>query len=137
MHLHGPVRSYMTPDVAALSYDAPVSQARALLRAHAFHHIPIVDDGRVVGILSATDIARISLESWGTDIATVDAHLDAHFTLPEIMTLDPALVEASSSIHEAAEILAEGLFHALPVVDNGKLVGMITTTDLLRAFLAT
>ncbi|MCB9680776.1 MAG: CBS domain-containing protein [Alphaproteobacteria bacterium] len=137
MVLHGPARAFMTPDVDTLPYDAPVSAVRALLRDHAYHHVPIVDGDRVAGLLSALDLARVSLEAWGTDAATTDAHLDARFSIVELMTVDPEVVQASDDIHRAAELLAEGTFHCVPVVDSGRLVGVITSTDILRAVLAT
>lgn len=128
-----PVRSIMTTDVVAISVDARPSDVRDLLRSRPFHHVPVVDGDLLVGILSSSDLARISLEAWGVDPDTTDATLDASFSIARIMSADVATVRADEPILRATELLAEGAYHALPVVDGqGHLVGIVTSTDLLR-----
>lgn len=128
-----PVRTVMTSEVRTVDVDARLSDVRDLLRDHPFHHVPVVRDGKLVGMLSASDIARISLEAWGVDELTTDATLDAAFSLPSVMSHDVTAVLATDSVYRATEILADGAFHALPVVDGaGRVVGIVTSTDLLR-----
>jgi CBS domain-containing membrane protein len=128
-----PVRSIMTTDVVAVAVDARPSDVRDLLRSRPFHHVPVVDGALLVGILSAADLARISLEAWGVDPDTTDATLDAAFSIEAIMSADVATIRPEEPILRATELLAEGTFHALPVVDaHGHLVGIVTSTDLLR-----
>ena len=136
MDVRTPVRKLMSTDPISVQQDAPVSEVRKLLRLHSFHHIPVVSKrGSLVGVLSTTDLALFSLDAWVGDVSTVDAELDESFTLTEIMTLEPITVSPSTKVRKAAEILADGGFHSLPVVDDeGLLVGMITTTDILRFF---
>ena len=128
-----PVRSIMSTDVAVVAIDAAISDVRDLLRDRPFHHVPVVRDGVLVGILSSVDLARVSLEAWGVDADTTDAELDAAFSIPSIMTHDVASVGPDDPIVVATELLADGRFHALPVVDAArKVVGIVTSTDLLR-----
>jgi CBS domain-containing membrane protein len=132
------VRNIMTTNVLSVQLDDPPSAVQALLRDRAFHHVPVLEGDVVVGILSAIDLARFSLEGYVSDSATVDAHLDTEFSIAELMSAEPASVKASDTIVLAAEMLSEGYYHALPVVDDeGRLLGLVTSTDLIRYMLAT
>ncbi len=137
MNLQTPVRQLMATEPVTVRLGAPLSTVRELLRTHPFNHVPVVSErGRLVGILSAADLARYSLDAWVGDEKVVDAELDASFDLKEVMSNEPVSVQPSDSVRHAAGLLADGGFHGLPVVnEDGELVGMLTSTDLLR-FLA-
>jgi len=134
MDMQIPVRRLMVTDPITVPAAAPLSRVRALLAEHAFNHVPVVSErGGLVGILSSADLARVSLDAWVSDPATVSAELDASFDLAAVMTHEPVTVSPDSTLRRAAELLADGGFHSLPVVDaDGILVGMLTSTDLLR-----
>lgn len=133
MNLHGPVRQVMTRDPLHLDIETPLAMVRRLLRTRSFHHVPITSRGRLVGILSSTDLARVALDAWVEDEAAVDAQLNAQFDLAAIMTPEPETISPEVSIRYAALKLASGEFHSLPVIDSdGALVGMLTSTDLVR-----
>lgn len=128
-----PVTSVMTRDVLAVPVDAAPSEVRALLRKHTFHHVPVVKGDVVVGILSTVDLAKVSLEAWGVDTPTDDATLDASYELDALMSHDVECLHVEDTVYKATERLADGNFHALPVVDDERrLVGVVTSTDLLR-----
>lgn len=137
MSLHQSVRSIMTHDVTAVELDSPVSAARHLLQDGPFHHLPVTRHGALVGILGLVDLYRVSLENWIDDDRTVDAWLDSTYTLSDVMTHNPDSVRMDQTIRDAALRLADGTYHALPVVDDdGQLAGIVTTTDLLRSIVA-
>lgn len=128
-----PISAVMTRDVLSVQRTAAPSAVRDLLRTHSFHHVPVLDGDVVVGMISAADLARIDLGAWGVDEQTVDAELDAAFDLDRLMSHDVISVGPDERLIRAAELLADGSIHALPVVDDERrLVGMITTTDLVR-----
>ncbi len=137
MPLNLPVRQYMSIEPVTVSVTDNVSGVRELLRGQPFNHVPVLEDGVLVGIISAVDIAEVSLERWGPDVETVDAELDACFAVRDVMTQEPDAIEADRPLAEAAEMLAEGRYHALPVVEGAKLVGVLSTTDLVRLLLRT
>ena len=84
-------------------------------------------------MLSATDLTKVEIAGWGTDRRSLDAVLDHQFTIEDLMTKEVETLPASAKVREAAELLAQGRFHSVPVVDEGrKLVGLVTSTDLLR-----
>lgn len=98
-----------------------LAEADAKMHAGNFRHLPIVKDGKLTGMLSDHDIRQH--QGHLTDTRVTGA-----------MTENPITVTPDTSMEEAAEILLERKIGGLPVVDNERLVGMITTTDILGAF---
>ncbi|MEQ1569611.1 MAG: CBS domain-containing protein [Myxococcota bacterium] len=126
------VRSVMQVDVHTVNVASPLSAAARLLSTHPFHHVPVVDGERLVGILSAHDVARVSLEQWVKDPATRAAWLDRQ-AVRDVMTPLPDVLHPDDPVRVAAERLGDGAYHALPVVDeHHQLVGIVTSTDLVR-----
>ena len=127
------VRHVMATDLTTVQIDEPPSELRARFSTFGIHHIPVLKGKTLVGIVSTLDLARLSLEVWVKDPATRDSWLDEMFKVRDLMTFEPEVVHPDDTIRAAADKLAQGNFHALPVVDdNTQLVGMITSTDLLR-----
>ena len=88
-----------------------------------------------MGVISRSDLLRISYANLSEDEETVESLVYDSFTLPQVMTRVPVTIESDTTIKEAAEILIRQNFHSIPIVDNGKLVGIITTTDLIQYLL--
>lgn len=132
MVLDRPIRNIMQTDVRTISVEAPLSEVQELLDSHVFHHVPVVDGKRLVGILSTVDLARVSLEPWVADPATRSAWLDNTMALRDVMTALPEVLHPDEPIRKAAELLGNGHYHALPVVEDTELVGIVTSTDLIR-----
>ena len=131
-----PIVHVMTREVHTVELGTPLSTLRRLLAHHPFDHVPVVEGGRLVGMVSARDLLPICLHHFVRDEATADAHLDASFHLGDVMTADVETVGVTDTVGRAAELLAQGRFHAVPVVENsGALVGIVTSTDLVRAFI--
>ncbi|MFT4624908.1 MAG: CBS domain-containing protein [Myxococcota bacterium] len=136
MKRNEPVSHIMQSEVITVQVGQKMSDVRAVLTEHGFHHVPVVDGETLVGILSATDILRISYE-YQTDSRMSDTVMDHTRSISDVMQSNPVTLAAKDTIRSAAEILAKNWFHALPVVDDDKkLVGMVTTTDLLNYLLA-
>jgi len=126
----------MTAPVITLKKHDSLERAERLFKKHHIRHIPVVTGDVVVGMLSYTDLLRLSFADV-TDNVDVDADAMVYnmFTIKQVMKQNIITVSSSNSIKEVAEILASKEFHALPVVDNNKLVGIITTTDLIKYLL--
>lgn len=136
MKRNDPISHLMTRHVISVHHGDPISKVRSLVREHGVHHIPVVDGDQLVGIITWSDILRISFgDAFGTDEREVDATLDHTLTLEQVMKRNPVTLQETATVREAAEILATSDFHSLPVVNGGKLVGMVTTTDLIRYLL--
>ncbi len=138
MKRNEPVSKIMTTKLVTVHQGEPISKVRELIREHGIQHIPVVSGPKLVGIISHSDVLRVSFgEAFQTDERAVDATLDHTMTLEQLMQKDPVSVRENAPIREAAEVLVRGNFHSLPVVSDGqKLVGLITSTDLIRYLLA-
>jgi CBS domain-containing protein len=126
----------MSTQVATVHHGDPVSKVRQIVKERGVHHIPVVNGDQLIGIVSFSDILRVSFgDTFNTDERTVDATLDHTMKLEDIMAKDPISLQETATIREAAEVLARGDFHAVPIVHGTKLVGIVTSTDLIKYLL--
>lgn len=123
----------MSRSLITVTSKTPVSEARSRLATGNVHHLPVVDGDRLVGIVSATDFVRqpASEASVGRRRGAAAADLR---TVADIMQRNPVTVGPAARLGDVVDLLANGRFHSLPVVKGEKLVGIVTTTDLLRRF---
>ncbi len=127
------ISSIMTADPQTVDVGRKLSEVRRLMAENRFHHVPVVDGRRLVGLLTATDMVRLSITAYGADAQTVDAMLDAQFSIQQVMTTGLFTVHKEQTVHHAADKLRRGSFHCLPVVDDdGELEGIVTSTDLIQ-----
>ncbi len=133
MKRNEPVTKIMSSQLITVHHGDPISKVRQLIREYGLHHVPVVSGDQLVGIISNSDILRVSFgDAFNADERTVDATLDHTMTLEQLMQKDVVTLTEHSTIREAAEILGQGKFHSLPVLNGRKIVGMVTTTDLIR-----
>lgn len=126
----------MSTNLVTVHHGDPISKVRKLMQDTGVHHIPVVSGENLVGIISWSDILRLSFgDAFNTDVRAVDATLDHSMKIEDVMKKEPFTIPQDGKIREAAEILAEGDFHSLPVLQGRKLVGMITSTDLIKYLL--
>lgn len=123
----------MSATVECIQEGQKLSDVRQLMAEKAIHHVPIAAGKKLTGIISFTDMMKLSLVTNGASEHTIDAIIDQQFTIKEVMTSDPVSLKESDSIRNAAQLLSKGDFHSLPVTnDSNELVGIVTTTDLIR-----
>ena len=131
-----PISSIMSTDIIALNSDDDLETAEMLFKRHKIRHIPVVSGEAVLGMLSYTDLLRISFaDAVDESESEVDSVVYNMFTINQVMVKDVVTVPSTATIKDVAEVLSEREFHALPVVDNGRLVGIVTTTDLINYLL--
>jgi acetoin utilization protein AcuB len=114
------IRDVMSTDPVTVAAGATARQAYEIMRDRRIRHLPVVESGRLVGILSDRDLRPILL-SPGLAGATV----------AELMSEEPATVTPEASVEDAASLLVVRKIGCLPVVEDGRLVGIVTETDLL------
>ncbi|MEM1358812.1 MAG: CBS domain-containing protein [Bacteroidota bacterium] len=115
------VSSLMATELITVMASTSLADAKALFAKHHIHHLPVVSpEGNLVGIFSLTDLLKV------TDILT------ATTTVGGLMTSHLAKLEPSDNVRTAANLFAMNRFHALPVVEGDKLVGILTTLDLIK-----
>ncbi len=128
----GLVKDSMTSPVVSVSSDTNLSDARQLMTDNRVRRLPVVDNEKLVGIISFTDVLEAkltgesSLNIW--DLSQKVLSLE----VKDVMTANVLSVDQSATIADAARIMLEQKVSGLPVTDNGKLVGMITESDLFR-----
>jgi len=130
------VASIMSTNIITLNKSDELETAELLFKRHKIRHIPVVNGKVILGMLSYTDLLRISfadaVDESETEIETLVYNM---FTIDQVMAKNVVTVKSNTTIKEVAVILAQKEFHALPVVEHGRLVGIVTTTDLINYML--
>lgn len=131
-----PVTEIMTKNVLTLSIKDNLEDAEELFKKNKIRHVPITAGKKILGMLSYTDLMRISFaDAIGDDELDVDTTVYNMFSIEQVMAKDVVSVTSKTTIQEVAEFLSKKEFHALPVVENDELVGIVTTTDLITYLL--
>jgi acetoin utilization protein AcuB len=130
-----PVSEIMSKDIIALDRTDDLIRAEMLFKKHNIRHIPVVNEESIIGMLSYTDLLKISFADATNDDRDVETIVYNMYSIEQVMAKDLVCVNSETTIREVAEILAEKEFHALPVVDDSTLVGIVTTTDLIKYLL--
>jgi len=130
------VSKIMSTNLITVNHTNNLVEAEKLFNENSIRHIPVVSGDDIIGILSLTDLLRVSfVDAYGVDETDVDTAVYNMLSIEQVMVKKPISVSSMQTIKEVAKILAKNEFHALPVVDANKLVGIVTTTDLLNYLL--
>lgn len=134
MNLLAPVKSIMIKDVTTISSYAPISEAQEIFRNRSFHHIPVVDDGELKGIISKSDFVFFR-RGFKTDAlnAELEKIRSYNFTVADFMTTKMAVLDPDDKINVALEVFKVNMFHAIPVTEGKVLKGIVTTYDIIKA----
>lgn len=125
------VQDWMRENPVTISPDATLATAQDLMSEHEVRRLPVVERGELIGIVTHSDILRqIPVTADETDDAT--RVLLTQRTVREVMTYSPITINPSATIQEAAERMLEYQVSGLPVVRSGKVVGIITESDIFR-----
>jgi len=129
------VRERMSSPVITVSPDISISEALMLMREHKIRRTPVVENDEIVGIISDKDLFDVApaLKSYLKDWE--QKYLENQITVSQVMRPRVITVDENVAIEEAAMIMADNKIGGLPVTRNGKLVGMITETDLFKLFI--
>ncbi|MNK78854.1 inosine 5'-monophosphate dehydrogenase [compost metagenome] len=130
-----PISHIMTKTVVTANEKDDLKTVVEKLKANAIRHIPIVKGKEVIGIISRTDINRLTFGALFEGQDNADEAILEMLTVPQVMTSKPKTVSPDTIIRDLAEIFVKEDFHALPVVDKGELKGIVTTTDVVKYFL--
>ena len=125
----------MSTNLITVKPDTLMTKVKYLFETGNIHHIPVEDsDGILVGLISKSDYLHLtgSFTFFRHDKVQENNTLFSSLLVSEVMTTDLVTVYPDTSLNIVSDILMENLFHSLPVVDKGKIVGIITTFDLLK-----
>jgi CBS domain-containing protein len=126
------VVEWMTPNPISITPKTTLSEAHRLMRDHKVRRLPVTKDHKLVGIVTLGDV----LEAEPSDATTlsvyeINALLDT-LTVDHMMTTKVITIAPHDSIRDAASIMLSNKISGIPVVDNGRLVGIITESDIFR-----
>jgi CBS domain-containing protein len=135
MHASDPVNRIMTQPVLTIAGDESLEEALRLFTSYPVHHLPVVEDGRVVGMLSSADVAKLKFFLPPPGPAR-ESLLKLRWQVRRIMQTPALTVTEHESAQRAAELMAANGIHSLPVVNSkGTLIGIVTTTDMMDSCL--
>lgn len=137
MNILAPVKTIMTTQLMTVNPEDKLIAVKEIFDTHTIHHIPVVRFRKMVGLISKTDLLYFmrGFSKSQEDKFVDEARLRA-FTAEEIMTHGIAKLAPTDRISVALEIFLVNHFHAIPVVENDELVGIVTTFDVIKAMAA-
>jgi CBS domain-containing protein len=121
--MNEPVSTIMTRDLITVMPIHTLKTVRELFRKNRIHHLPVIDEyHHLLGLVTTYDLFKL-----GKSVEDYE-----EIPVSEIMTTKVATLEPSDKVGTACEVFLQNLFHALPVIENGKLIGLVTTFDVLK-----
>ena len=129
-----PISKIMSTDIVTVHEKQSLHEVAQLINEKSIRHVPVVSGNKIVGMLSKTDLDKISFVNTvdGEQLTTLMYDV---LTIAQVMTKNVLTIEHKDTIYDAALLLSENEFHALPVMDEDTLVGIVTTTDLIKFLL--
>ena len=124
----------MSTDIVTVHEKQSLHEVAQLINEKSIRHVPVVSGNKIVGMLSKTDLDKISFVNTvdGEQLTTLMYDV---LTIAQVMNKNVLTIEHKDTIYDAALLLSENEFHALPVMDEDTLVGIVTTTDLIKFLL--
>ena len=131
-----PIEQIMTREVLSIGVNEPVAEAIRLFALYPVHHLPVVDDSGLKGMLSSADMLKLEhFLPKGVGLGTT-TFISERFRITSLMRQPVISARPDDTIAQAASCMAVNAVHALPVVsDTNHLIGIITTTDIMAALL--
>ena len=130
-----PISHIMTKSVVTVNQNDDLRKVVEKLKSNSIRHIPVVNGKEVVGIISRTDVNRLTFGALFDGQEGVDEAILDMLSISQVMTSKPRTLPSDTIIKDVAEVFAKEDFHALPVIDQGELKGIVTTTDVIKYFL--
>jgi len=130
------VRERMSKQPVTITADVPITEALRIMRQSQVRRLPVLDaEGKLIGIVSEKDLLYAS-PSPATSLSIYEMHyMLSRLKVTELMTPDPVTITPDTLLEEAALIMADNKIGGLPVMEDGRLVGIITETDIFKVFL--
>jgi CBS domain-containing protein len=130
MNLLAPISSIMTKNLITIKPDDSIAAIGDLFLKHRFHHLPVLEGNKLIGIVSKSDYLFFR-RGYSNETRMDEQRIQKH-TAKEIMVKGIAKLESSDKINVTLEIFKENILHAIPIVDNEELVGIVTPLDIIK-----
>lgn len=130
-----PISEIMTRQVHFIDINDPLINVRNLMDKYEIHHLPVMESGRLVGMLSFNDIKQVQYLCDFIGERLEESTVFKSLSIEELMTEKVQSLTSNATIEEAAEVFSNVSFQSLPILENEELVGIVTTKDVFAAFL--
>ncbi len=118
------VESWMVKDIFSIGYDAGIRDALVAMKKHSVRHLPVVENGLFLGLVTLGDLKQ-----------AIIASMIEQLKVSDVMIREPYTITRETSLEKAAQIIYEKRIGCLPVVEDEKIVGILTVNDILNAFI--
>jgi len=118
------VESWMVKDIFSIGYDAGIRDALVAMKKHSVRHLPVVENGFFLGLVTLGDLKQ-----------AIIASMIEQLKVSDVMIREPYTITRDTSLEKAAQIIYEKRIGCLPVVEDEKIVGILTVNDILKAFI--
>ncbi len=134
MNVNAKISTLMTPEVFTVNPEENLLEVKNLFDQHAIHHLPVVEEDQLVGMVSKSDLLYFLKGNPSDDFDGVLNQVRLkHAKVNRVMTKGLAKLSSKESILTALKVFKENLFHAIPIVDDEKLVGILSTQDIINS----
>ncbi|MFZ1704165.1 MAG: CBS domain-containing protein [Saprospiraceae bacterium] len=129
------VEHIMTKQPISVNLTDDLNKVYHMMHENCIRHLPVVSGTKLIGILSKMDLERISFTELDEKNQKIKSNFFTGYTIAQVMTKNVQSLQLEDSVKDAAETLSFGNFHAVPILDGDKLVGIVTSTDVINYLL--
>lgn len=129
------VKDFMTTSPISIPIETPILEALSIMRKRKVHQLPVMNKGKLAGLVAERELLKVSPSPASTLSIFEMNHLLSKMTVKDVLVKDPIAVESTCTIEEAALQMREQRIRSLLVVDDGRLMGIITQTDVFEALI--
>lgn len=129
------ISEIMTKQVHSIDINKPLIDARNLMDKYEIHHLPVMAGGTLTGMLSTNDLKRVQFLCDYIGVRMEESAVFKSLSIEELMTENVHSLTTNATVREAAQVFSNVSFQSLPILENGELVGIVTTKDLFASML--
>jgi acetoin utilization protein AcuB len=128
------IKLWMHQDVITIDKETPLGQAKEIISQHNFRHLPVLDNEKLVGIITQTDIDKALPSAVDSSLGPENLIIAAQAKVSSFMAVNPVTAHPMDPLEKVALLMCKFKIGAIPAVEDDKLVGIITETDIFQAF---
>lgn len=128
------IKLWMKQDIVTIDKETPLGQAKEIIDQHRFRHLPVLEEEKLLGIITKTDINKALPSAVDASLGPGNSLISTHAKVSSFMTTNPVTAHPMDPLEKVALLMRKFKIGAVPVVENDKLVGIITETDIFQAF---
>ncbi len=129
------ISTIMTDSLVTVNLNDDLRKVKDIFAKGKFRHLPVMDGEKLVGMVSKNDIMRLSFGQVFDNQGDADEAVLDMLSIDQIMTHNITSIDVNATVKDAAEIFVSSKFHSLPVMQDGKVVGIVTSTDIIKYML--